>query len=184
MAERVFSLPALPRASSSAGRLLPSATMIVAVLITIIPLRIPGYAALTPAFTLMASYHWTIYRPDLLPKVVLFAVGLAEDLLTGGPVGVTPLLLLLARAVVLNNRRYFVNRGFTFVWAGFTILASAGMLGLWLVHCALDLTVLDFRSTLFRAVLTIAGFPAASFLVGRAQRALIGPRPDRVALAR
>jgi hypothetical protein len=86
--------------------------------------------------------------------------------------------------VVLNNRRYFVNRGFTFVWAGFTILASAGMLGLWLVHCALDLTVLDFRSTLFRAVLTIAGFPAASFLVGRAQRALIGPRPDRVALAR
>lgn len=177
MAERVFSLPALPRASSGAGRLLPFATMIVAALITIIPVRIPGYAALTPAFTLMVAYHWTIYRPDLLPPAVLFGVGLAEDLLTGGPVGVTPLLLLVARAGVLNYRRYFVNRGFTFVWAGFTILAVIGMFGLWAVHCALDLTILDFRSTLFRTVLTIASFPAASFLVGRAQRALIGPRP-------
>lgn len=177
MAERVFSLPALPRVSSGAGRLLPTATMIVAGLISIIPVRAPGYAALTPAFTLMAAYHWTIYRPDLLPPSVLFGVGLAEDLLTGGPVGVTPLLLLVARGVVLNYRRYFVNRGFAFVWAGFTVLAAGGMLFLWGVHCALDLTILDFRSTLFRTVLTIASFPAASFLIGRAQRALIGPRP-------
>lgn len=177
MAERVFSLPALPRAVSGPGRLLPAATMVIAALVTIIPLRIPGYAALTPAFTLMAAYHWTIYRPDLLPPSLLFAVGLAEDLLTGGPVGVTPLLLLVARAAVLNNRRYFVNRGFAFVWAGFTVLAAVGMFGLWIVHCALDLTMLDFRSTLFRTVLTIAAFPAVSFLVGRAQRALIGPRP-------
>jgi rod shape-determining protein MreD len=177
MAERVFSLPALPRVPSGTGRLLPAATMIVAVLITVIPVRIPGYAALTPAFTLMAAYHWTIYRPDLLPASVLFGIGLAEDLVTGGPVGITALLLLIARAAVLNLRRYFVNRGFAFVWAGFTVLAVLGMLFLWVVHCALDLTILDFRSTLFRTVLTIASFPAASFLVGRAQRALIGPRP-------
>ena len=36
-----------------------------------LPLHIPGYAALTPAFTLMAVYHWTIYRPDLLPALAL-----------------------------------------------------------------------------------------------------------------
>jgi rod shape-determining protein MreD len=175
--ERVFSIPALPRVSNGAGRLLPAATMAIAALISVMPVRAPGYAALTPAFTLMAAYHWTIYRPDLLPPWVLFGIGLAEDLLTGGPVGVSALLLLLTHAAVLNNRRYFVNRGFTFVWAGFTVLAGAGMLLLWTVHCALDLTILDFRSTLFRTVLTIASFPVASFLVGRAQRALIGPRP-------
>lgn len=175
--ERVFSLPALPRVSNGAGRLLPAVTMIIAVLISVLPVRVPGYAALTPAFTLMAAYHWTIYRPDLLPPWLLFGVGLAEDLLTGGPVGVTALLLLLARGAVLKSRRYFVNRGFTFVWAGFTVLAGGGLLFMWAVHCALDLAILDFRSTLFRTVLTIASFPVASFLVGRAQRALIGPRP-------
>ena len=177
MAERVFSIPALPRVPGGAARVLPAATMILAIFASVIPLRIPGYAALAPAFTLMAAYHWTIYRPDLLPPSILFGIGLAEDLLTGGPVGVTPLLLLVARAGVLRYRRYFVNRGFIFVWAGFTVLAAIGMFGLWAVHCVLDLTMLDFRSTLFRTVLTIAAFPAASFLVGRAQRAVIGPRP-------
>jgi len=177
MAERVFSLPALPRAPNGAARLIPFATMVLAALVSIIPLRIPGYAALTPAFTLMAAYHWTIYRPDLLPPSVLFGVGLVEDLLTGGPVGVTPLLLLVARAAVLKYRRLFVNRGFAFVWSGFTVLAGIGLLAMWAVHCGLDFAVLDFRSTLFRTVLTIASFPAASFLVGRTQRALIGPRP-------
>ena len=151
--------------------------MIVAALIAVIPVRAPGYQALAPAFSLMAAYHWTIYRPDLLPPAVLFGGGVAEDLLTGGPVGVSALLLLLARAAVLNNRRYFVNRGFIFVWAGFTVLTAIGMVGVWAAHCALHATILDFRSTLFRTVLTIAGFPVASFLVGRAQRALIGPRP-------
>src|SRR6185437_12052003 len=95
MALKVFSIPALPRVNGSLARLLPIATTILAGLITILPLRIPGYASLTPAFTLMAAYHWTIYRPDLLPPVALFAIGLAEDLLVGAPVGVSALLLLL-----------------------------------------------------------------------------------------
>src|SRR4051812_19962774 len=120
MAPRVLSLPALPRVNNGAARLLPTATIVLAALLTVVPVRIPGYAALTPAFTLMAVYHWTIYRPDLLPPIALFAVGLAVDLMTGGPIGVSPLLLLAARAGVLNYRRYFINRGFAFVWAGFT----------------------------------------------------------------
>jgi rod shape-determining protein MreD len=45
------------------------------VIVSVLPVKIPGYAALTPAITLMAAYHWTIYRPDLLPRIALFAVG-------------------------------------------------------------------------------------------------------------
>jgi rod shape-determining protein MreD len=175
MPQRVFSLPALPRVNNGAARLLPVTTTILAAIFSVAPVKIPGYAALTPAFTLMAVYHWTIYRPDLLPPLALFAVGFTEDLMSGGPIGVTPLLLLLARATVLNYRRYFVNRGFAFVWAGFTILAGAAMFSLWALHCILDVTLLDFRSTLFRTVLTIACFPVASFLLGRSQRALMVP---------
>jgi len=175
MALKVSSIPALPRVNSGIGRLLPVATMITAALLMVLPVRIPGYASLTPALTLMVAYHWTIYRPDLLSPVALFAIGLAEDLVAGGPVGVSPLALLLARAGVLKYRRLFVNRGFPFVWTGFTILAGLVMFALWALHCLLDLNLLDLRNTLFRMVLTIAAFPAASFLLGRAQRTLIGP---------
>src|SRR5690242_20817665 len=115
MAPKVFSMPALPRVNSGAARLLPVGTTMLAALITILPLRIQGYAALTPAFALMAAYHWTIYRPDLLPPLALFAIGIVEDLLAGAPVGVSALLLLLVYTGVIGYRRYFVNRTFPFV---------------------------------------------------------------------
>src|SRR4029077_6743870 len=108
--------PAPPRVNNAAARLLPLTTTLLAAVISVLPLQIPGYAALTPVFTLMAAYHWTIYRPDLLPPVALFVIGLTEDLLAGSPIGVNALLLLLTRIAVLGYRRYFVNRMFPFVW--------------------------------------------------------------------
>jgi rod shape-determining protein MreD len=174
MALKVFSIPALPRVNNGAARLLPVATMLLAAVISVLPLQIPGYAALTPVFTLMAAYHWTIYRPDLLPPIALFGVGLTEDLLAGSPIGVNALLLLLTRVGVLSYRRYFINRNFPFVWTGFALLTSVAMLGLWGLHCILNLSLLDFRNAVIRAALTVAMFPLASFMLGRAQRAVMG----------
>jgi rod shape-determining protein MreD len=174
MTLKVFSIPALPRVNNGAVRLLPVATTLLAAVISVLPVQIPGYAALTPVFTLMAAYHWTIYRPDLLPPIALFAVGMTEDLLAGSPVGVNALLLLLTRVAVLGYRRYFINRNFPFVWSGFTLLAAVAMFGLWGLHCVLDLSLLDFRNAVIRAALTIAMFPLASFMLGRTQRAMMG----------
>ncbi|HMD64603.1 MAG TPA: rod shape-determining protein MreD [Stellaceae bacterium] len=154
--------------------LLPIATTVLAALLSIEPLHIGGYAALTPAFTLMATYHWTIYRPDLLPAPSLFMIGTAQDLLLGGLPGVTAVTLLLARAIVLTHRHYFIDRLFPFVWAGFTLLTGVAMLFLWALHSLLAAEFLDLREPVFHAVLTISVFPVASFLLGRSQRALIG----------
>lgn len=171
---RVVSLPSLPRAGGAVARVLPLATVILAAVVTMLPLRIPGYAELSPAFVLMAVYHWSIYRPDLLPPSGLFFVGLAQDLLAGTTVGAGALLLLLARCAVLRHRRHFVNRSFPFVWGGFALLATAAILGLWALNSALALTLLDPHPSAFRTVLSIAIFPAASFALGRTQRAVMG----------
>jgi rod shape-determining protein MreD len=153
--------------------LLPVATTVLAMLLSIQAIPIPGYAPVAPAFTLMATYHWTIYRPDLLRALALFIIGTIQDLLSGGLPGVTALLLLFSRAIVSGNRRHFVNRPFPFVWAGFTLLTGGAMLFLWTLHSLLAAVLLDFRGTVFRAVLTISVFPVASFLLGRSQRALM-----------
>ena len=63
MDSKVSSIPTLPRVNGGLARLLPIATTVLAAVIAILPVRVPGYAALVPAFTLMAVYHWTIYRP-------------------------------------------------------------------------------------------------------------------------
>jgi rod shape-determining protein MreD len=155
-------------------RLLPVTTMVLAMLVSLQPIHIPGYAAVAPAFTLMAVYHWTIYRPDLLPALALFIVGTAQDLLSGALPGVTALSLLLTRTILLGQRRHFVDRPFPFIWAGFTILSVGAMFFLWALHSLLAAELLDFRSTVFRAVLTISLYPVASFLLGRSRRTLLG----------
>jgi rod shape-determining protein MreD len=155
-------------------RLLPVTTMVLAMLVSILPIHIPGYAAVAPAFTLMAVYHWTIYRPDLLPALALFIVGTVQDLLSDALPGVTALTLLLTRTILFGQRRHFVNRPFPFIWAGFTILSVGAMFFLWALHSLLAAELLDFRSTVFHAVLTISLYPVASFLLGRSRRTLLG----------
>ena len=174
MAPNLSFLSSSPRASRGLARLLPVATVALAAILGLLPLPVPFYAALTPAFALMAVYHWSVYRPDLLPSGGLFAVGVAQDLVAGAAIPASALLLLLARAAVLRYRRHFVGRPFPFVWAGFAALAFAAMLGLWVLHCVLQLALFDLRTAIIRGALTVALFPAASLVLGRSQRALIG----------
>jgi rod shape-determining protein MreD len=173
---RALGTRAAPRVDSAFAPLLPIATTAAAAVLMLLPVRIPGYAALTPAFALMAVYHWTIYRPDLLPPLAVFAIGAGQDLLSGAPLGVGALVLLLARAAVLRNRRHFVNRGFPFIWAGFTLLTAAASGFLWALYQVIDGGLADPRGAMFQAVLTISLFPVASVLRGRAQRALMAAR--------
>ena len=169
------SFPSAPRANRGLARFLPTATIVVAAALSLLPLPIPGYAALTPAFALMAVYHWSVYRPDLLPPSGLFAIGFAQDLLIGAALPASALVLLLARAAVLRYRRHFVGRPFPFAWAGFAALAAAvdcSGCGRCIACCSSTCSICGPRS--FAALLTVALFPAASLALGRSQRALIG----------
>jgi rod shape-determining protein MreD len=153
---------------------LPVATTVLAMIMSIEPLPIRGGAEVTPAFVLMAAYHWTVYRPDLLPAWALFTMGTLEDLLVGGPPGVTALTLLLCRAMLLPRRRDLVGRPFFWLWAGFALLAGAATLFTWALNSLLSAQLLGLRGPVFGTMLTIGLFPVASFLLGRTQRALPG----------
>ena len=135
----------------------------------------------------MAVYHWSVYRPDLLPPSGLFAVGFAQDLVTGAALPASALALLLARAAVLRYRRHFVGRPFPFAWAGFAVLAAAVTVGLWALHCVLQLNLFDLRTAIIRGALDGRAVPGcqpgpgaqsarADRRVGMMRRAL-GPLP-------
>lgn len=52
------------------------------------PVSFTGGFLPTPLFALMPVYFWGLLRPDLMPPWVAFAIGLIEDLLSGGPPGI------------------------------------------------------------------------------------------------
>jgi rod shape-determining protein MreD len=161
------------RSDWSPVRLVPTATILVLAVLTVLPLHVPDYAAVAPLLALAGVYYWTVYRPDFAPPLAIFACGVVVDLLDGGPLGVAPLLLLLARTVVLPQRRFFVNRLFPFVWMGFTVLAAGSILFLWLLGSGIEGAWLDMRAATLQWVLTVATFPAVAYLLMRVQRACV-----------
>jgi rod shape-determining protein MreD len=162
------------RDQSLPTRLVPFTTTFLLTLISVVPLHIPGFAVVTPSFALMAIYHWTIYRSDLLPPVAVFGIGMLLDLLNGSHyVGTSPLLLLLLREVLLRQRRFFVNRPFAYLWAGFLLVAAAMTLSEWALVSLLHGSALDAEAPIFGAALTAASFPVGSYLLGRTQRGLL-----------
>jgi rod shape-determining protein MreD len=155
-------------------KLVPFLSTLIFVLVSVVPLHIPGFAAVTPAFALMAVFHWTIYRPDLLPPVAVFLLGLLLDLLNGTPyVGTSALSLLLTRSVLMGQRRFFINRLFPVLWAGFLATAAAVVAFEWALVSLLHGALLGVRPFIFEAALTVATFPVASYLLARAQRAFL-----------
>jgi rod shape-determining protein MreD len=156
------------------GRLVPFLTTLLFAFISVVPLNLPGFAVVMPAFALMAVFHWTVYRPDLLPLSAVFVAGLVLDLLNGTPyVGLSALVFLLARAAVMGQRKFFVNRTFTVVWLGFLVLAVGVFVLSWALVSAAHGSLIDLRPFIFQAVLTVACYPAASYVLARIQRAFL-----------
>jgi rod shape-determining protein MreD len=164
----------VPRDAGAPGRVVPFLSTVVFVLVSVVPLQLPGFAAVTPSFALMAVYHWTVYRPDLLPLSAIFALGLLLDLLNGTPfVGMSALTLLIARTAVLINRRHFINRDFSVLWLGFLALACGLFMFSWAFVSMLNGRVLGTRPFLFEAVLTVSCYPAGSYVLARLHRTFL-----------
>lgn len=153
--------------------LAPFAVTVMMVLVGMIPLPVPGYAPVAPNLTLVSVYYWTIHRPDLMRPRVAFLIGLLQDFLTGGPLGVNALLLIVAQWAVLNQRRVFLASTFALLWLGFTLVMAGAVVLQWLAFTALDGVALSILPALFQGLLTVAVFPAVGWLLIRVHRAFL-----------
>ena len=60
---------------------------------------------------------------DLLRPSLAFGLGLLQDLLSGTPLGMTPMIYVLVYWVVLTQRRFFLGTSFAMLWFGFALIA-------------------------------------------------------------
>lgn len=162
------------RDTDTVNRLIPLLSCLAALVLSVVPLHVPGLAVVTPAFALMAVYHWTVYRPDLLSPSGLFVLGVALDLLGGTPyLGVSALTFLATRSLVMLGRRRAVNRPFAIVWAGFLVIAAFAIGLQWAITSAASMSALSPRPFIFQAVVTVAAYPIADYLLAQLQRGLL-----------
>ncbi len=161
------------RLDTIARRMLPVAVTLLLALFAGVPFHIPGFGEMAPAVVLISIYYWTIFRPDLLPTPAVFAIGLVQDVLTGTPLGVNALVLLLVFAVVLGQRRFFLGKSFLVMWWGFLLIVAGAMAGLWMILSSLDGTIINPLPGVFQGALTVAVFPLLTWIFIRSQQALL-----------
>lgn len=154
-------------------QLFPFALSVFVVVLSVIPLPIPGYGLVTPAFLLMAVYYWAIHRPDRLPAIAVFLLGLLQDMLTGLPTGITALVLLLVYAVMRNQRRLFLGKPFLVMWFGFAIVAPCAIMLQWLVASGVMGRLIPPGTVVVQLLLTLALYPCLTWLLASGQRAFL-----------
>lgn len=148
-------------------RLAPFAFAVVAVLFDVLPLLGLGPWGLTPFSTLCVVYFWSLYRPDLFGALAAFSTGIIYDALAGLPLGVTALLLLLVRQLVVVQQRFFLARSFPVVWCCFVLLAPVVEIARWLLLSLWWGRLFAFQPVVTSLLLTMALYPPASLLLSR-----------------
>tara|TARA_B100000614_G_scaffold205234_1_gene187172 strand:- start:1642 stop:2157 length:516 start_codon:yes stop_codon:yes gene_type:complete len=142
------------------------------VILFALPTGLPDFFAVKPMVALAAIYYWAIYRPDLLPYTVSFAIGLLYDVLVGTPLGLTSLVLLPLHAVAVSQRRFFVKKSFLVGWWGFAMLAPPAIVLNWLLASTYFGRFTTIQPMLFQTLLTIASYPLFAWLFGQVERLL------------
>ncbi|MBT3931054.1 MAG: rod shape-determining protein MreD [Rhodospirillaceae bacterium] len=148
-------------------------TTVLFVVLSCLPIPLPGVGLIAPAIALMAVYYWSIQRPELLPPVAVFIIGFVQDALSGGVLGLSPFVFLLVHALVVSQRRFFLGKSFLLTWWGFSLVAVGAELVLWILASLVAVQLIDPEAMAVQTLLTVALFPCVSWLLVRVHRAFL-----------
>lgn len=155
-----------------ARNLAPLLVSLCLVVASVIPLRLPHASFIVPALALMAVYYWGLHRNDLLPAPAIFFIGILQDILSGGSIGVNALIFLVAYGICVSQRRFFYGKAFLVVWWGFMVVAAAALIIEWAINVAITETIISPGPAYYKFLATIALYPVVAWLFARIQRTL------------
>jgi rod shape-determining protein MreD len=163
------------RVDTAAREAAPAMLTLVLILVGIVPLRLPQFAAIVPSFALMSVYYWTMYRAELMPAAVVLALGAFQDIVGGGPLGVGAFVLLATHGAVLTQRRVLMRRPFAVGWFGFTVVALGAFALNWLIMAALHLALFNPLAAGMQYLMTVALYPPVAWALLALHRGWIRP---------
>jgi rod shape-determining protein MreD len=155
-----------------ARRLIPAGLSVIFVLVAVVPFPIPGYSTIVPMLFLASVFFWAIHHPGLLPPVVVFIIGLVQDILTGALVGSGAVVLLLVYGVVVSQRIVFLNKSFLVVWWGFMMVALGAGALFWLFASAFAGRLVPPGAALFQVLVTMTIYPLLTWILHGVHRLL------------
>lgn len=151
----------------------PMALTTLLAIASVVPIGIPGYSAVVPAYTAMATFYWAVFRPDLQPAPALFLIGVLQDILAATPLGMTALGLLIVHALAISQRRAFLAKPFFLAWLGFVAIQALVSALQWVLASALQARVIGPEPAMFQYLMTVMLFPVVAWMFVRVHRYVV-----------
>ena len=129
----------------------------------------------TPLLGLVPVYFWCLVRPDLMTPAVTLAIGLLEDIVSGGPPGVWTLSFVLTYALVARQRDSFAGLSGLVAVLGFAAAAAFACACAWITVAALHGRPPLFAPIFSELAMTVLFYVPATFVIGVIHRHLVGP---------
>jgi len=165
-------LTVLAQARTGLARATPFLLGILLVIVPVMPYGAPELSYVMPSLTLMTVYFWAYHRPDLMPVSAVFVIGLWQDVLYGGPMGLTSLILVLVRELLVNQRRALIGKPFLVAWMGFAIVVAGTLLLSWVLASWWHWSVIAVLPFIAHFALTITLYPIFAGVFAGLQRGL------------
>ena len=154
-------------------QLTPFLFTILLIFISSVPYEIPNLGRVMPLLSLIAIFHWGVYRAELLPNYAVFFIGFFQDVLSGVPIGVHTLIYILAYNLILTQKRFFARKSFYIIWLGFSIVSAGVMFILWGLVSILNGVVLDFVPIISQYGIGVGMYPIISYAFSRWQQVIL-----------
>lgn len=145
--------------------LIPTFTAGLFALAGIVPAGVPGFSTVTPLLSVAVIFFWVVARPNLLPPAAVFCIGLLQDVLSGGPIGLWALTLLMVQYLSLSQRRFLAGQSFVLGWIGFASIVTGAACLAWLAACIYYDVLLSPMPVLVQAALTVLVYPAIAWIL-------------------
>lgn len=120
-----------------------------------------------PLFSLIFTYYFRVHFPQSGRLWFIFILGLLEDFLSGGYLGLTPLILLLISALFERQRRIFLQGSFVteiFIFLFFSLAVSVLY---WILTSFIEAQFIPGLPFFIQGLITALVFPLYVFLIGR-----------------
>ena len=161
------------RQDRSARLVAPFFLSLFLVMLSALPVHLPGYGQIAMNVGLITVFYWAIYRPDLFPAFAAFALGLWQDILVGAPIGLHALIFLLTNWAIVSQQTFIQGKSFGVIWWSFSLVALAASILSWVIICGLNVTLVSPMPALFQAVITVGVFPFMVWILARTQHAIL-----------
>jgi rod shape-determining protein MreD len=159
----------LGQADALARAAFPTTSTALLLVLAAVPVGLPG---LVPAAVLPCIFFWSVFRPTALPPLVVFGLGLLQDLLTFAPIGSGVLVLLVVAGLATRWRSFVARRSFLVVWLVYCgVAVGAAALG-WLLQGMLWWRLLPTAPGLYQVMLSAGLYPTLAGLLTWAHEAM------------